>query len=172
VLILPKVVNSIEELLMAVKKDVFESLDDIKNEYTHDNDNPKYVMMQKVDETVYSGTNKWYDNSYELRDSIEATNATDLGDSVEISLYHNHDILQYDPEAWKHGSKNRDIRDILPEILNNERPWGVIEGLFNSDAAFRNKDRAYVDETVKELKDGRLKKWLLSKLVTAGYRGV
>ncbi len=171
-IVLPKVVNSIEELLMAVKKDVFNSLDDASKTYTHENDNPKYVMMQKIDEVVYSGTNKWYDNSYELRDSVEATNATDLGDGAEISLYHNHDILQYTPDLWQHGSKNRDIRDILPEILNNERPWGVIEGLFNSDAAFRNKDRAYVDETLNALKDGRLKKWMLKKLKEKGYDGV
>ena len=173
-IVLPKVVNSIEELLMAVKKDVFESLDDTSKTYTHENDNPKYVMMQKIDEVVYGAYNPtWYETTYELRDSVEATNARDLGDSVEISLYHDANKFTVDKANFQHGSNysNKDTSILLPEIINDSSRWGVIEGLFPSDGAWKF-DRPYVDETLNALKDGRLKKWLLTKLKEKGYDGI
>jgi hypothetical protein len=174
-----KVVNSIDELIKVLKKDVFEAMDDMKKDYKQDNDNPKYVMMQKIDEKVYSGTNSWYENSFGLRESVEATNAMDIGDVVEVGIYHDltNDKFQANADEWQYGSHyskkwGEDIREILPEILNNERQWGIIEGLFSSGASFRDKDRAYVDEALKDLKDGRLKRWLLKKMMAKGYEAV
>ena len=171
---MPKTYDSLEKLLNDLKTDVFNSLDDASKTYTHENDNPKYVMMQKIDEVVYGAYNpQWYETTYELRDSVEATNARDLGDSVEISLYHDSNKFTVDKDNFQHGSNysNKDMSVLLPEIINDSSRWGIIDGLFPKDGAWRF-DRPYVDETLNALKDGRLKKWMLKKLKEKGYDGV
>lgn len=162
------VVNTWAGLFAAIQGDLVDIMNSMDSEWGQDNDNPKYVMMQKVDEEVYQAYNpKSYRTTFQLRDSIEATRATVLGNLVEVTIHHNKDKIKAD--GWTHGgNSNADMSELLPEIINDASRWGWIDGLFPKDGAWRF-DRPYLEMTVRDLTNGRYREWLMRQLIKKGY---
>lgn len=166
-----KTFDSIDELMKYVQKDVQDTMNRMKDTYASEQDNPKYVLMQHIDEDFYGEYSpRQYTNTYELRDSVEATRARKLGDTIEVGLYHNKDKFTVDPDNWQHGSNysDKDMTVLLPEIINEgSKRWGYIFG----DGDWR-KPRPYIQFTADDLRSGRLKCWLKGKLESKGWNVV
>lgn len=162
-------INTWDILFAKLQKDVVEIMNDIDRNYKNDNDNPKYVMMQHVDSEVYQTyTPEWYETSFQLRDSIEATEAKIAGDIVEVGLYHNSSKMKYDPSYPRHGSKE-DIREYLPDIIEGEYKWGVNSTFPAKEGERWNRKTMYQEKTREDLRNGRFKAWLLGELIRKGY---
>jgi len=169
--------NSIDSLLKGLEKDIAKTLNKTKDTYANEKDNPKYVMMQVIDDVVYKDSNSWYENTFGLRDSVNATRAYRQGDYLAIDLFHDDDLWKANPDKFQHGSNywgkrkdgsGKDIRDILPDIIQGNREWGTLNGLFPENGKWRT-PKPYVDMTADELMAGRLRNWLHKKLTEKGW---
>lgn len=166
-----KTYDSIDALMKAIQTDVTDVLNRMKDTYASEQDNPKYVLMQHIDEDFYNQyVPKQYINSYDLRDSVEATRAKKLGNTVEVGLYHDKDKFTVDPDNFIHSSNysDKDMTVLLPEIINEgSKRWGLLFG----DGDWR-KPRPYINITAQDLASGKLKSWLSGKLVSKGWKVV
>lgn len=165
------IVDTWDGLFNAIKRDVVDIMDGVESDWRSDNDNPKYVLMQHVDEESYRQYSpSWYQTSFELRDSVTASVANVVGDIVEVELYHDSEKMSYSPEVPSHGSPSGDIREVLPDIIQGNVKWGVNK-MFPADGKWRFA-RQYAEKALKDLQDGRLKTWLTQQLHKKGYETI
>ncbi len=165
-------IDNWDKLFATVKSDVLSVMQSMDTNWTNDNDNPKYVMMQHVDTDVYqSYVPRFYHQTFQLRDSITATRAKKSGSEIIVGLYHDKNKMDYDPENYVHGSPGWDIRYFLPEIIDHGASgtprWGANQ-MFPADGAWR-RDTMYIQNTVSDLQSGRFQHWLSENMRERGY---
>lgn len=168
-------VDTWDQLFKVIEDDLFDIMDSMNQNDGFNDSNPVTVMKQKIDETVYhkdlAFTPKWYEPTFELRDSVEATQATKLGNMIEVTVKHNPSKIQ--ANGWTHGgNSSANMSELLPEIMNDSSRWGWIDGMFPKDpekAKWRF-DRPYLELTVRDLTNFKFKKWIKQELIKKGYR--
>jgi hypothetical protein len=161
--------SGITKILMPIIKDALAEVGDKVNE----------LMQNRVDVDVYMAGRQtnYYANgtmqpTFGLRDSITTSQVKSSGNTAEVTVYHDSDKMQFDPDSFIHGSRywkdgTTDIRDILPEIV----AFGLSGDLFGS--GWWQDERPYYQNTLKELKEqGKLRQWFIEALKKRGINAI
>jgi hypothetical protein len=133
------------------------------------------LLREHIDEDVYRAgyqTNYYAygttQPTFDLRESVTTSNVKVSGNQAEVFIYHDKNKMRLDPDNFVHGSnywRNRDIRDILPEIIE----YGLSGDLFGK--GWWQDPRPYVQNTIDELKSqGKLKQWFKEALEKQGLK--
>lgn len=136
-------INSLSQLEQIIKKAVVKSLDG--NNLGKD---VKEDVQKHIREDVYAVYHpESYQTTGEFHDSVISTEPEIIGDSVQISIEHDSNLM-YMNEPWYHQSviDGRDSRDSLPEIIHN----GLTHDLWNHKGRAYLEPRPYMDNTVDE----------------------
>jgi hypothetical protein len=134
------------------------------------------LLKDNVDKHVYDvgtamGREYYYAGSKrptgQLRDSVVKSDPEVKGNVIESKVYHDADLMDYEPETYLHGSNYyspSDVRELLPLFINE----GLTGGLFGEKWA--GLKRAYMSITKEELKDGLLDQWMVEALRKRGIQ--
>jgi hypothetical protein len=163
-------IDTWDGLFKVIENDLFDIMNGMNQNDGFNDNNPVTVVKQSVDSEVYQAYSPtWYETKFQLRDSVTATAANKLGNLIEVGIYHDKNKMEYDPNYPRHGS-SYDIREILPEIIQGKKEWGVTN-LFHANGAWRFA-RPYIEVAVRDLTKFKYRKWIKQELIKKGYRVV
>lgn len=157
--------DQLEKILIPIIKECLEEIGNKANE----------VLREHIDKDVYQAgrqTNYYaYGTSqptFTLRDSITTSKVKTNGNLSEISIYHDKNKMDFDPDNFIHGSRYwkdgvTDIRDILPMIIND----GLSGNLFGE--GWWQNPRPYWSNALIELQQqGKIREWFIQALKKRG----
>lgn len=72
------------------------------------------TIHKYLQSNLYNYTPEQYNRTYELFDSLITTKAVKVGDSIEVSVYFDTDLINPYPTTGQHYQGGRDISDAIP----------------------------------------------------------
>lgn len=128
----------------------------------------KELTKKRVDEDVYAmskGEPAVYERTFQLRESLVADDFKSSGNMAEITIKHDasqiHSTAPNQHYSVVDGSSSVDY---IAEIVNNGES-GKIFG-----EGYWTEPRPYMDNTRKEMKDGKYREFMVDELKKLGYK--
>lgn len=122
------------------------------------------LVKDRIDKDVYSaGKPSVYIRTYELRDSVEAGKITVGKSTVETEIGHNPtEIGSYEPNQHYSIVDGSHSSDSITEIVHDGKSSHIL------GTGFWTTKRPYMDNTKKEMKDGKYKAFMIEELKKMG----
>lgn len=107
---------------------------------------PKQMLKDNVDKNVYNYTPSTYERTFELRDSIIATEPQNVNNKTTVEIKHDENkIHPYSPNQHMSVITGEDISTYLPQWIND----GTIGHIFGQGVW--TEPRPYMDDTVRQM---------------------
>ena len=151
--------SQIEPILLKILMDAISEVGDRANK----------LLREHVVSDVYNIGDSMGIESYkrtgDLESSVTTSNVKVYGNELEVQVFHDPDKMEYDPENFIHGSRYfepNDVREMLPYLIDQ----GKTGGMFGNK--WKDLMRPYMSNTIAELKDNTLEKWMVEALAKRG----
>lgn len=155
--------KELEKYILNVLKEVVYEVGEKVNELAREHvDRDVYMKDNQSNHYAYG----YSQPTFGLRDSLTTDKVKTNGNEVSTEIYHDSNKMITDPDNFVHGSNywnKRDIRDILPEIVE----FGLSGDFFGN--GWWQDPRPYMQNTIKELQSsGKLQQWFKQGLKSRG----
>lgn len=119
-------------------------------------------LQENLRKYIYSDVPLMYERTWQFYNAWNFSKIEETVNALTTELWYDSDKVQYNPEKWQHGNRQKSSKEKLMEILNQygpKSPGFTSRGKMDYETGRRVKKALkgfYWDKTVSELFDGGL----------------
>ena len=127
-------------------------------------ENTKDLVKDRIDKDVYmAGNPTKYERTYELRESVQPSKVESKGSIAEVTIGHDESLIgSYSPNQHYSIIDGSSSVHSIAEIVHDGKSGHIL------GAGYWTKKRPYMDNTKKEMKDGKYKDFMVEELKKQG----